>query len=173
VQPLTNTVALVTGAEVGVVVTFVRPDGPAAGRLMVGDVIEEIDGRRLATREEWDVRMSRLSVDDALNVRVRRLGEVVDVSLVAVSPPMPLVTRSLGLTFRLRPGIGAEIIRVEPASAASRAGLVVGDVLTLIDDTNAPTPVQVTRSFAALREGQRVMVAVTRGTAHFVTTLER
>jgi S1-C subfamily serine protease len=140
---------------------------------MVGDVIEEVDGRRLATREEWDVRTSRLSVDDALKVRVRRRGEAVDVALVAVSPPMPLVTRSLGLTLRSRTGIGAEIIRVEPASAGNRAGLVVGDVLTLIDDTEAPTPVQVTRSFAALREGQRVMVAVTRGTAHFVTTLER
>jgi hypothetical protein len=46
-------------------------------------------------------------------------------------------------------------------------------VVTLIEEVQAPTPVQVTRSFAALREGQRVMVAVTRGTAHFVTTLER
>jgi CBS domain-containing protein len=173
VQALTDPVALVTGAEVGVVVTFLRPDGPAAGRLMVGDVIEEMDGRRLATREEWDVRTSRLSVDDALKVRVRRRGEAVDVALVAVSPPMPLVTRSLGLTLRSRTGIGTEIIRVEPASAGNRAGLVAGDVITLIADMDAPTPVQVTRSFAALREGQRVMVAVTRGTAHFVTTLER
>jgi S1-C subfamily serine protease len=69
--------------------------------------------------------------------------------------------------------MGAEIIRVEPASAGNRAGLVAGDVLTLIDDIEAPTAVQVTRSFAALREGQRVMVAVTRSAAHFVTTLER
>lgn len=173
VQALTNLLALVTGAEVGVIVTFVRPDGPAAGRLLVGDVIEEIDGRRLATLEEWDVRTSRLSVDDALKVRVRRRGDVVDVALVAVSPLIPPMTRSLGLTLRSRTGIGAEIIRVEPASAGDRAGLAVGDVLTLIDDIEAPTPVQVTRSFAALREGQRVMVAVTRGTAHFVTTLER
>jgi S1-C subfamily serine protease len=173
VQALTNPLTLVTGAEVGVIVTFVRPDGPAAGRLLVGDVIEEIDGRQLATLEEWDVRTSRLSVDDALTVRVRRRGDVVDVALVAVSPPIPPMTRSLGLTLRSRTGIGAEIIRVEPASAGNRAGLAVGDVLTLIDDIEAPTPVQVTRSFAALREGQRVMVAVTRGTAHFVTTLER
>jgi S1-C subfamily serine protease len=172
VQALTEPVALVTGADVGVVVTFVGPDGPAAGRLMIGDVIEEIDGRRPATREEWNVRTSRLSVDDAVNLRVRRRGEVVDVTLVAVSPPMPLVTRSLGLTLRRRTGIGVEVIRVEPASAGERAGLVVGDVLTLIDDIEAPTPVQVTRSFAALREDQRVMLAVTRGTAHFVTTLQ-
>jgi S1-C subfamily serine protease len=173
VQALTDPVALVTGATVGVVVTFVRPDGPAAGLLMVGDVIEELDGRALTTREVWDVRMSRLSVDDALSVRVRRREELVDVALVAVSPPLTVVTRSLGLTLRRRAGIGAEVTRVEPASAGNRAGLVVGDVLTLIDDIEAPTPVQVTRSFAALREGQRVMVAATRGTTHFVTTLER
>ena len=29
------------------------------------------------------------------------------------------------------------------------------------------------RSFASVGQGQRVMVAVTRGDAHFVTTLER
>jgi S1-C subfamily serine protease len=173
VQALTNPVALVTGAEVGVVVTFVRPDGPAAGRLMAGDVIEEVDGRPLATREAWDVRMRRLSVDEAMTVRVRRRGEVLDIALVAVSPPVPVVTRSLGLTLRRRAGIGAEVIRVEPASAGNRAGLVAGDVVTLIEDVQAPTPAQVTRSFAALREGQRSMVAVTRGATHFVTTLER
>jgi S1-C subfamily serine protease len=173
VQALTDPVALVTGADVGVVVTFVRPDGPAAERLMVGDVIEEVDGRPLVSREEWNVRMSRLSVDDVLNARVRRRGELVDVALVAASPPVPLVTRTLGLTLRRRTGIGAEVIRVEPASAGSRAGLIVGDVVTLIEDLQAPTPVQVTRSFAALREGQRVMVAVTRGTDHFVATLQR
>jgi hypothetical protein len=173
VQALTDPVASVTGAGVGVVVTFVRPDGPAAGRLMVGDVIEEVDGRSLGTREEWDVRMSRLSVDDALNVRVRRRGEVLGVALVAVSPPVPAATGSLGLTLRRRPGIGAEVIRVEPASSGNRAGLIVGDVITLIADIEAPTPVQVTRSFAALREGEQVMVAVTRGMAHSVTTLQR
>lgn len=173
VQALTSPVALATGAEVGVVVTFVRADGPAAGRVMVGDVIEEVDGRPLATREEWDVRMRRLSVDDALTVRVRRRSEVRDVAVVAVSPPVPLVTRSLGLTLQRRAGIGAEVIRVEPASAGSRAGLAVGDVLTLIQDAQAPTPAQVTRSFASLRDGERVMLGVTRGATHFVTTLER
>jgi S1-C subfamily serine protease len=117
--------------------------------------------------------MSRLSVDDALNVRVRRRGEVLGVALVAVSPPVPAATGSLGLTLRRRPGIGAEVIRVEPASSGNRAGLIVGDLITLIADIEAPTPVQVTRSFAALREGEQVMVAVTRGMAHSVTTLQR
>jgi hypothetical protein len=173
VQALTDRLALVTGAGNGVVITFVRSDGPAAGRLAVGDVIEEVDGRPLASRDEWDVRISRLSVDDALTVRVRRRSEILDVALAAVSPPVPIVRPSLGLTLRRRTGIGAEVIRVEPASAGYRAGLVVGDVITLVDDIEAPTPVQLTRSFAALREGQSVMVAVARGATHFVTTLDR
>jgi S1-C subfamily serine protease len=169
---LTEPVALLTGASNGVVVTFVRAEGPAVGRLTIGDVIEEVDGHRLAAREEWDVRMSRLSVDDGVNLRVRRRGEVLDVAVVAVRPAEPPVARSLGLTLRRRTGIGAEVIGVEPASAGSRAGLVAGDVVTLIDNIETPTPGQVMRSFAALREGQRVMVAITRGTDHFVMTLQ-
>jgi S1-C subfamily serine protease len=172
VQALTEPVALLTGASNGVVVTFVRAEGPAVGRLTIGDVIEEVDGHRLAAREEWDVRMSRLSVDDGVNLRVRRRGEVLDVAVVAVRPAEPPVARSLGLTLRRRTGIGAEVIGVEPASAGSRAGLVAGDVVTLIDNIETPTPGQVMRSFAALREGQRVMVAITRGTDHFVMTLQ-
>jgi len=65
------------------------------------------------------------------------------------------------------------VIRVERGSAADRAGLTVGDVITLVADVSAPTPAQVTRSFTSVPEGQRVMIAVTRGDAHHVTTLER
>jgi S1-C subfamily serine protease len=150
----------------------VRADGPAAGRLAIGDVIEEVDGHRMAAQEEWNVRTSRLSIDDAVKLRVRRRGEVLDVAVVAARPPEPPVARSLGLTLRRRTGIGAEVISVAAASAGSRAGLVAGDLVTLIDDIETPTPGQVMRSFAALGEGQRVIVAITRGTDHFVMTLQ-
>jgi hypothetical protein len=46
-------------------------------------------------------------------------------------------------------------------------------VITLCADVQAPTPGQVAQTFASTPEGQRVLIAVTRGTAHFVTTLER
>jgi S1-C subfamily serine protease len=172
VQALTEPVALVTGASGGVVITFVRRDGPAGGRLTIGDVIEEVDGRRLVAREAWDVRMRRLSVDDAVNLRVRRRGEILDVVVVAARPPEPAVARSLGLTLRRRTGVGAEVISVEPGAAGHRAGLVAGDVVTLIAAIEAPTPGEVARSFAALRDGQPIMVGITRGMAHFVTTLQ-
>lgn len=172
VQALTEPLASLTGAPVGVVVTWVERDGAAAGRIRVGDVIEAVDARAMATRQHWDVRAARLSGGETLTLRVRRDGDVQDVELVATSAAAP-AGRSLGLTLRGRAGIGTEVIRVDPASAAARAGLAVGDVITLVAAFTAPTPAQVRRSFASVPEGQRVMIAVTRGDEHHVTTLER
>ena len=172
VQDLTPPVAMVTGATVGVVVTWVDAEGAGREQLMTGDVIEAVDGRALADRQHWDVRVARLSVGETLTLRVRRRGELREVALVGSAPAARPASRSLGLTLRGRTKIGAEVVRVERASAADRARLTVGDVITLIAEVQAPTPTQVVRSFGSV-EGQRVMVAVTRGDAHFVTTLER
>jgi len=49
----------------------------------------------------------------------------------------------------------------------------VGDVITLVADVAAPTSADIREAFASAGEGQRMMVAVTRGDTHFVTTLER
>ena len=56
VQDLTPPVASVTAASVGVVVAWVDRNGARSEQLMVGDVIEAVDGRALATRQQWDVR---------------------------------------------------------------------------------------------------------------------
>ena len=83
VQDLTPPVASVTVASVGVVVAWVDPDGASSEQLMVGDVIEALDGRALATRQQWAVRVARLSVGETLSLRVRRRGEIREVALVA------------------------------------------------------------------------------------------
>jgi S1-C subfamily serine protease len=173
VQDLTPPVASVTAASVGVVVAWVDPDGASSEQLMAGDVIEAVDGRALATRQQWDVRVARLSVGETLSLRVRRRGEIRDVALVANAPAAKPASRSLGLTLRARGKIGAEVVRIERGSAADRAGLALGDVITLVADVSAPTPAQVMRSYTSLGQGERVIMAVTRGDAHFVTTFER
>jgi hypothetical protein len=173
VQELTPPVASVTAASAGVVVAWVDPDGASSERLMVGDVIEAVDGRGLATRQQWDVRVARLSVGETLSLRTRRRGEIREVALVANAAAAPPASGSLGLTLRARTKIGAEVIRVEPGSAADRAGLTIGDVITLVAEVSAPTPAQVMRSYTSMGQGERVIVAVTRGDAHVVTTFER
>jgi serine protease DegQ len=173
VQDLTPPVASVTGALAGVVVTWTDPGGPAKGQLTAGDVIEAVDGVALASRQAWDVRVARLEAGETLALRVRRRGEPREVRLTAAASVPRSDPRSLGLALRARAKIGVDVVRVEPGSAAERAGLTTGDVITLVGDLPAPTPAQVMRSFAAVGQGQRVLVAVTRGGAHFVTTLER
>ena len=104
---------------------------------------------------------------------MRRGGELREVTLVASVPARPPASRSLGLTLRVQTKIGAEVVRIERGSAADRAGLSLGDVITLVADISAPTPTQVARAYSSMAEGERVIVAVTRGDTHFVTTLER
>jgi PDZ domain len=173
VQSLTEAVAAATGTSTGLVVTWVEQDGASTGRLAVGDVIEAIDDHALWSRHHWDVRMARLSAGETLTLRVRGRGEVRKVTLVASAVAVQSPRRTLGLTLRGRLGRGAEVLGVEPASAADRAGLVTGDLITLFADVNAPTPADIVRSFGSLRQGQRVVIALTRGDAHHVTALER
>jgi hypothetical protein len=173
VQNLTPALAAATGAQSGVIVTWVDAGGAARKLLMAGDVIEAVDGQALAMRQQWDVRVARLSASEKLSLRVRRGGEVRDVALVANSLAPRPASQSLGLSLRARTGAGSEVVRIDEGAAADRAGLTVGDVITLIADVRAPTPAQVLRSYNALREGQRVVVAITRGETHFVTVFER
>jgi hypothetical protein len=173
VQPLTNQIAEVTGAKGGVVVTWIRRDGPARGKLMIGDVIEAVDGRDLESREQWNARVSRLTAGEPLALRVRRRGETHDVPIEAAAVTTDADGGTLGLEMRRRRGLGAEVTRVEPASIADRAGLSAGDIITLVANTEFPSPNQVVRSYASLRPGDRVMVAVTRGETHYVTVFGR
>ena len=173
VQGLTAGVASVTGALTGVVVTWVDPDGALGDHPIPGEVIEAVDGQPVADRHFWDVRAARLVPGQTLTLRVRRQAGTREVVLVARTRPEQTAARTPGLTLRAVPAVGAEVLRVMPGSAGERAGLAPGDVITLIADVQRPTPAQVLRSYAALRAGQRLLVAVTRGDTPFVTTLGR
>ena len=173
VQDLTPPVASVTGAAIGAVVTWVDANGAARDHVMAGDVIEAIDGRMLAARQHWDVRVARLTAGETLRVRVNRRGEIREPALVATAAAPPPANRSLGLTLRGQSKVGAAVVRIERGSAADRAGLAPGDVIRLVGDVSAPTPAQVVGAFSAIGPGARVLVAVTRGDNHFVTTLDR
>jgi hypothetical protein len=173
VQALTEAIAAVTGSQAGVVVTSTARGGPGSGALMVGDVIEGMDGHDLVSREQWNARMSRLAAGETLALRVRRGGVVREISIETTPLDVGTPPAALGLALRRRAGIGAEVTGVQRLSAADRAGLTVGDLITLFGDVHAPTPGQIAGAFAALSSGDRVLVAVSRGQAHFVTVLGR
>jgi S1-C subfamily serine protease len=66
-----------------------------------------------------------------------------------------------------------EVLRVERASAASRAGLRPGDVITIAGDLQAPTAGQLARLFAAEPATSPVLIVIARGDAHQVAVLEK
>jgi hypothetical protein len=171
VQRLTAPISKATGATSGLIVTWVDPRGPAAGALQPGDVIEAANGAALSTTDDWDVHIARLGADQTLVLGVRDSSGRRDVPVVGSAAP-ETHSLSLGLTLRALPGIGAEVVRVDPGSAGNRSGLLAGDLITRVDSTDAPTPAQVRQAFASPRE-RPLFIAFTRGTTHQVTALEK
>jgi hypothetical protein len=173
VQSLTAGLVAATGATEGVVVTWVNPDGAAWGKLQVADVIETVDGERVITSRHWDTRIGRLSAGQTVTLRLRRRGEALDQPVFAAPKAETPMNGSLGLTFRTVPRLGVEVLGVERFSAGERAGLMPGDVITMIGEAVAPTPSQVRALFASTREGMSVVVAFTRGDTHQVVSLSK
>ncbi len=172
VQSLTPPLAIATGAATGVIVSFVDSAGPAAKALAVGDVIEQLNGEALPTAFAWHVRSTRLAAGAPARLHVYRRGQVMD---VAVAVPAAAVARPgvLGLTMAREPRAGSRVLQVLPGTAADRALLQAGDLITLAGEQAAPTPAQVRRSFEAIPDGGVVLFAITREANHRLVVLTR
>jgi S1-C subfamily serine protease len=173
VQPLTSGIAASTRAQVGVVVTFVQPAGPAAGRLNVTDIVVGVGDEPLATLEQWHAVTKRLPIGQTVSLMVQRGDEVRTVELTAAATAVPSEPPPLGLTLRVVPRVGVEVLSVAAGSAAAAAGIQPGDVITVFGDRHTPTPTEVRARFAAASAERPLMVAVTRGPLHHVLTLEK
>jgi S1-C subfamily serine protease len=161
---------------VGVVITAIDPSGAAAGRLVATEIIEAIDGRDMLTPDHWHARVARMKAGELLTLRVRSGEGVRDVQITATAPTPPsgaAAEPSLGLRLRLIPNVGVEVLAVEPQSSAARATIRAGDIITTADGKPAPTPAQIARAFASLKEGESLMVATARGAEHRVLVIEK
>ena len=170
-QSLTPALVTATGASSGVVVSSIVSTGPAAEVLVVGDVIEQVNGDAVPTPLAWRVRWTRLAAGALARLRVHRRGKVFDVE-VAV-PPRAARSDGLGLTLAWRAGVGSRVLEVAPGSAADRAGLEPGDIVTLAGDQSAPTPAQVRLGFEAVPAGGVVLLAIERDTTQRLAILSR
>jgi hypothetical protein len=171
-QPLTASLRSTARTSRGVVVTWVDPEGPAAGQLRPTDVIEQVDGQPLTTWEHWMARVARVPDGDALKLTVRRGDETHDVDITAAPRKVVPEPPQLGLTLRSLPDVGAEVVRVAPGSAGAAAGLQGADIITVFGGIVAPTAGAIQRAFAAAEPTGKWLVGVTRGDAHLVLSLE-
>jgi S1-C subfamily serine protease len=162
----------VSGPEAaGVVVAWVDPEGPAAEKLSILDVVEAIGDDRVASPADWRARLSRIAPGASIVLRVRRGDERRQVTLVTAAPPA--LEATLGLRMRTVRRRGAEVLEVANSSAAARAGFREGDLIVAAGEIQAPTAAQVETSFAELPSGRSLLVAVARGNRHHILALEK
>ena len=180
VQSLTPATARATGAALGVLVAWTDQNGPAASRLLPGDVIEAVDGQPIETFDQWQRARARLVAGTAATFTIRRREATTSVTVIPTATPADAPgapsargTRALGLTMRFIPASGSEITAVDRSSMAADAGLEPGDIITWIGTTPAPSPAQVRRAVPQATTGRPVLVGFQRGTRHGVTAFER
>jgi S1-C subfamily serine protease len=177
VQGLSPALSKATGASSGVVVSYVHPQGPAAGVVESGDVITALDEINVTTPGGFLRLIRSRPPGTAVALRLIRRGKPIDVSLTArdaTGPPLPSVENSdPGMTLRSVQNLGAEVVAVRPGGAAARAGITVGDIIVRLNGRNDPTSADVMRAYRDADAGAAQLLTVQRGTQHIVTALEK
>jgi hypothetical protein len=177
VQALTPALARASGAETGVMINHVDPRGPAAGALISGDVIRTIDGVNVTTTGGFQQLASTRQPGKEVAIAGVRQGKALSVTVRAVEAGVRAAAVASGadpgVVVRAVPNVGLEVVALEPASAAARAGLEPGDIIVAVDGRTSPAANVLTRAFRSAASGAALLLTVRRGTAHRVVALEK
>lgn len=178
-QVLTPALAQATGARQGLIVAHVNDDGPAASVLQFGDVIQSIDGEPTYSMEAYEHRLSTIAAGDTVKVSIVRGGQASTVTITARAEPPPSpgpaegAPIGLGLSLRSAENIGAQVLRVQPDSAAAHAGVEIGDLITRIGDSDAPTPEAIEQAYRSAASGTQLLVGIERNGRPLVLALAK
>ncbi|MPZ16696.1 MAG: PDZ domain-containing protein [Luteitalea sp.] len=175
-QVLTPALAMATGARSGVVIAFVDPTGPTAKTVRVGDVVWAIRGETVYSADGFGTRVARMRPGTPVKLSLMRGGRKLEVDATVraheggASAAAPA---GLGLVMRQADGLGAEVMRVLPRSAAAYAGLAPGDLITQMDSESVPTPSTVQRLYGQAKPGRLLIVGVERRGKFMVLALAK
>lgn len=172
VQPLDPALRAATGAEDGVIISYVDPDGPSANVLRVADVVTGIGDTVVHAPDDYRAAELGMTVGTAVTIRFVRDGHPDTAQITAAPPraPVAVAQARLGLSLR-RVSEGLQVARVESGSAAAHAGLEEGDIVTALNGAARPTPAALERAFQRLQSGRWVILALDRNGAHLVMAL--
>lgn len=152
VQPLDSNLAeyLHIQSDVGVIVTSVEPESPAAkAGIDEGDIILSVEGVNISGISAYQLKMKAVSVDQTLSLEISRQGKTTQISLKTALFPLDraqeLANQRLGITVsdldeqtRAKYGIqthtGVLILKMRRMSHLAKIGVKPGDIIHQIDE---------------------------------------
>jgi hypothetical protein len=175
VTAITPALAKATGAQAGVVVTYVDDQGPAAKVLTPGDVVTRVGSQAVHTPNAYAAAVAGLAPNTPVPVQLVRNGAEswVSVTPIAIGTGAGAPSAGLGLDLRAIRGTGSEVLNVAQHSAAAHAGLLRGDLITAFGGVQAPDPAHIARMFQDAASDTGFVVVVQRAAAHLVVGLTR
>ena len=167
VQDLTPELAQHFGVRRGVVVAEVEPGSPAgAAGIVRGDAITRVDGREVASRDEFEQRIGDHAEGDRVALTLRRDGRDDQVQVAAATFPAAradqLAWQLLGLEAAADDD-GLVVRRVRPGSPAARIGVQKGDRLLGLAGAPLRSVAELRRKMIELRGARSVLLSVGRG----------
>jgi len=168
----------------GAVISQVEPGSPGAkAGLKVGDVITELDGKRVSDAGQLQMEVQQKRPDTTITLQVMREGKSISVPVtleamgsrdsndrqsassdngkprwgVGIADLTPDVRQQLGAPKDVQ---GAVIERVQPGSPADDAGLQPGDVIIGVNRHQTPSASDVQKALASVPKGQDALVLV-------------
>ena len=159
----------------GALVTRVVPGSPAeVAGVKAGDVVVRLAGRPVRGSHDYVTRVANTPLDTSLDVEVVSDGRIKQFSLVVTelappTPEVPVPPTFHGLDGAVLAPIllgsphfgelrGAQVLRVEPKSAADATGLDAGDVIVGVENTAVRTPEELLQLAAAQTASYRLKI---------------
>jgi hypothetical protein len=175
VQDLTPALGRATRADRGVLVSFVRPDGPAAGILQPGDVILSLQDTTVGSTAGF--RQAERGAGNLAEVplSIVRAGEPLQVTLTPgpMQRPVHPTTSEPGIVGRTVTGVGIEVVAVQAGTAAAIADIRRGDLIVQLSSTSAPSLQVLDRAYRAAKPGDLLLLAVVRDQRQRLIAVEK
>jgi S1-C subfamily serine protease len=151
----------------GVVVFAVEPGSPAAAAgVERGDAITHVNGRPVASRDEFEQRLRDSRAGDRLSLTRSRDGRVGEVTITAGTFPLAraddLAWDLLGLEVR-PDGDGLAVRRVRRGSPAAAIGVAGGDRLLGLGGRPVQSLAEFRSRIVELRDAESVLLSIGRG----------
>lgn len=161
------------GAEAGAVVTHVRKGGPAQNVLRPGDVVSSVDDVPTTSAEAFRHAARTRAPGAPTTVRFVRRGTTEQATFRAADTAATPAVDGLGISARSVPGVGVEIVSVEPGGPGDRAGLLRGDVVQTMDGLPLTDTKALMRAFDAAKPQGLVLLSIERGRQRRILAVEK